>query len=81
MSKKSFNPFKMWGSYVGLVIGSLISGGKYFSYLIEGFIRQNFITKLFGSGVVGLYANIIIFAICGFLIGYGIHALIRGLRK
>ena len=68
--KKSYNPFKMWLAWVGAIVGFLILlfGGA-------------------GASVGGLPAtNTIQFAMffwafIGFLIGWGIHSLIRSIRK
>lgn len=93
MTRKSYNPFKMWGSYVGAIIGALISPLMvyYLSYLplqttpscmpgtacplfappmsLSYFLTQNI---SFFIAFVGL--------ISGFLIGWGIHSLVRALK-
>ena len=76
--KKKYNPFTMWGAYVGAGIGLL--GGIYLWFLL-----------LFGAGMSGidfsaqlfLYHTSVSFIpiILGFLIGWGIHALIRKIKK
>ncbi len=75
MAKKSYNPFKMWGSYVGFLI--FISP----IFLISGNIGGDNIGLSLAPDALGLYAMIFGLGIVGFFIGYGIHALIRGLRK
>ena len=88
MVKKKYNPFKMWGSYVGAVVlpifDMLLNGNNYgkianiFEFIPE-FIFRPFrdligeVAYVFGLGLA--------LAILGFLTGYGIHALIRRLRK
>ena len=72
---KSFNPFKMWGSYVGATIFFIIA----FSFL-------NAYANVFG-GSFNIFRNFfsILLAffilVIGFLIGWGIHSLVRALRK
>jgi len=76
MKKKSYNPFKMWGSYVGAIIG-----------LIGEFIYSKSIDVLTFSlkfNLLGDESSVVFIAswsIIGFLIGWGIHSLIRSLRK
>ena len=71
--KKSYNPFKMWGSYVGALIGFFVG------------LRNGF--DLGGMGNIGLSGLTInwfivnVWTIFGFFIGYGIHSLIRRFRK
>jgi len=81
MVKKTYNPFKMWGSYVGLVLPFLF----FFIWGMKLLIVDcNF---NFGScgetqlGIIFSFILAVIGAIVGFLIGWIIHALIRGLRK
>ncbi|MFH1607734.1 MAG: hypothetical protein ABIA78_01225 [archaeon] len=61
---KSYNSFKMWGSWVGLVIGLGI--------LIQGIgMRGN------GIELSDLLLGFLIYIVLGFLIGWAIHSLIR----
>lgn len=71
MGKKSFNPFKMWGSWVGGVIAVLLP--EFF------FINMPLLIKVPGWIVQDI--SIIVSFILGFFIGYGIHALVRALRR
>ena len=92
--KKSYNPFKMWGSYVGLVIYPLIILGIF----ILDDVNQSLASTLFdifgfplkilgggGGGLTGISSAIGIFLfvppILGFLLGYTIHSIFRRLRK
>jgi len=89
MPKKSYNPFKLFGSYVGLVFGGLgyilvkpswrLFQGNGFSSYLSG-VAQVF-TSTQGDFYIPTYLGIPFYAIIGFLIGYGIHALIRALRN
>ena len=84
MAKKSYNPFKMWGAWLGIIMG-----------IILGFVAE--ILELIGecTGEFGVGCNAIdafdiltiltlgmfwIFVIVGFLVGWAIHSLIRRLR-
>ena len=71
-NSKSYNPFKMWGSYVGAVIFmgiTLIS-----PTFLDAFNEFSFM--IFG----GFLMTPIIILLTGFLIGWGIHSLIRRLK-
>ena len=98
VNKKSYNPFKMWGSWVGaglpllLTILTLasIKSGKMFETLFRILIILGWpIIYIWGlilkpSGEEGM--AIILIAplsaiIIGFLLGWGIHSLVRRFRK
>lgn len=74
--KKSYNPFKMWGSYAGIIL----------SFVYHYFSLKYFLPDLYDvfilfrqyvwAGLPKIYAEIPI-TIFGFLIGWGIHSLIR----
>jgi len=94
MSKKSYNPFKMWGSYVGLVLYPLLTIIFYASninkeigqILFFPLYPASWITGVIpSSGMQGLGYFLLIggisLAVSGFLIGWLIHALIRRIRK
>ena len=74
--KKNYNPFKMWGSYVGLLIIILTAfnyKGTFGDLIIN--ISSNFINwkDLFPN-----FPNAFNIAlVSGFLIGWGIHSLFR----
>jgi len=87
--KKSYNPFKMWGSYVGLIISlglSLIyiwlrTSGE---WSISGVIAILFfpISWLYNLMVnINPIFSMLLIVLYGFLIGWGIHSIIRSLRK
>ena len=83
--KKSYNPFKMWGSYVGALIFSFFIVFYGFAFPTSKFISDYF-EIFFGTGVspniiVSIILIIIPFFIIGFLVGWGIHSIFRALKK
>ncbi|MFH1151561.1 MAG: hypothetical protein V1788_00345 [Nanoarchaeota archaeon] len=95
-TRKSYNPFKMWGSWVGLlfgVIGSILYfvniGYDSIKLIVAPFMIPYLI--IFGcwapSGticeqiVVVKILGIITSLIAYFLIGWAIHSLVRRLRR
>ena len=91
MAKKSYNAFKMWGSWGGAIVGLLIivlsisNEGLQFNTLLSKIILfPAYIVYLATSfDLVGLFIFLpfILEFIYGFLIGWGIHSLIRRIRK
>ena len=82
MKKKNYVPWKMWGSWVGAVIFFIVS-------FILSYIGCA-MTSGCGSSDWGIFlSNIFLenifrwttIIILGFLLGWGIHSLIRKLRK
>ena len=69
--KKSYNPFKMWGSWVGATIGFVYQAIFQDTYDIFGFGFNFSLTDINLS--MG-------WTTIGFLIGWGIHSLIRRLK-
>lgn len=78
---KSYNPFKMWGSYVGLVIGILslldiiienptIFGGGYLNSILLSF-----------HALDPLHLGLLLNTLLGFLLGWGIHSFFRRFSK
>ena len=85
---KDFNPFKMIGSYMGLLGGLLLSylSLRYFWYdFID--IKIAFERSVCGGveTCINMYINVqqlipmqyILYASLGFLLGWGIHSLIK----
>lgn len=86
--RKNYNPLKMWGSYLGLFLAGILSTtyslitiygnhdlAKYFLIPllpISGLYNSLLSVPLFSSSIVLIY---------GFLVGWGIHSLIRSLKK
>ena len=80
MAKKSYNPLKMWGSYVGAVIGFLLAlvSSLYSTMLIPiAWIMNTFSISSNIYWAIYYLLSIIFY----FLLGWGIHSLIRKLRK
>lgn len=82
---KSYNPFKMWGSYVGVIINLFIPMPFIFGGFIQpieliGAIPSVLISGDLASNAIGMgYLTLILLP--GFLIGWGIHSLIRRFTK
>ncbi len=76
-NKKTYNPFRMWGSYVGAYLIPLLLflfvGGFDYSNLSNPFFYLWFIILLFSNV---WYLSFILSGL-GFLIGWGIHSLFR----
>ncbi len=89
--KKSYNPFQMWGSWVGTiaVFGYFLIG------IIEKVTREGFFTCgtfggpqggdspqcSFSEFITGPMIFVYLLAIGGFLIGWAIHSIIRKYKK
>ena len=86
--KKSYNPFKMWGSYVGIIgmwglslmsIPQTILGKIGFNQiLVIRMINESFYVW---SGGFEAGVGMLVLLLFGFLIGWGIHYLIRKYKK
>ncbi len=72
MKKKSYKLFKMWGSYFGAVVA--IS-------LLFWLPNTNIDFSKFATDFMPIIFLFLIFSIIGFLMGWGIHSLIRKLKK
>ena len=79
MKKKSYNPFKMWGSYVGAIImwmgGSTLLGMGYYNFFYLTMWQQWFNFPAWD------YSFILLSIITGFLVGWGIYSLFRRFKK
>jgi len=69
--RKSYNPFKMWGSYVGAIVGIIAS---FVPSIIPITSPENILLTDF-------WIVLPILAVIGFLVGYGIHALVRVIKN
>ncbi len=92
MAKKeiNYNAFKMWGSYLGSILYLPLSyadfSNRLFAYPIWPIVRL--VENIFpcnardiiclGPAIITLTVSSLVF---GFLIGWGIHSLIRKLRS
>ncbi len=81
MKKKNYNPFKMWGSWIGLVAGFL-------AYYLPSWISNASLgvcdpTKIACRPVeiVGFNIYTIVYLILGFLLVWAIQSLWRYYRK
>lgn len=92
MKKKSYNPFKMWGSYVGMILYpvlltiieeflkkdwvylKIISFPTYLFFLLAKTITGCRNDECWGIGMASMFAGSLF---VGFLVGWGIHSLIR----
>ncbi|MEK6882575.1 MAG: hypothetical protein AABY22_23340 [Nanoarchaeota archaeon] len=98
--KKSYNPFKMWGSYAGAILGFLSFPIVFIGILSEGRLfaegggsNIGIITKILifspmfslfdgTDAVFSLFFTMVLwYSIIGFLLGWGIHSLIRRFRR
>ena len=83
---KKNNPFKMWGSWVGIITALLVPSYFYFKSQIDGVIYHmpsfsEYLKIIFYSltfkteGMLGNFSSIIIYIliVIGFLIGWGIN--------
>lgn len=76
--KKSYNPFKMWGSYAGALLGWMtlwFGNNEYFNF----WYLKIWQTMLHLPSIK--VQAILLVAIIGFLLGWGIHSLVRKMRK
>jgi len=69
--KKNYNPFKMWGSYVGASIGILTD------YLYS---NSELILGSFKLSAVYFSIELAFSLVIGFLVGWAIHSLFRWLK-
>lgn len=83
--KKSYNPFKMFGAYLGAIVGVLAS----WLFPVKGATSYNFyeifnLVGISGISMEGLY-NLFIYSIIGlvigFIIGWIIHSAFRLFKK
>ena len=89
MAKKSFNPFKMWGAWVGFVLAliAVFLVGFVFVFLFSDgkfLISLNVaLSSMIGINDAGEFIEpfkILItlgIGVVGFLIGWGIHSIVR----
>jgi len=71
--KKSYNPFKMWGSYLGLVLSLILP----LSTILSKFITLDWLFPIIYTNPIAILFQ----SILGFLIGWKIHSLFRRFWK
>jgi hypothetical protein len=74
---KSYNPFLMWGSYVGGILALFVPIPMMGS---GGIPLLSSIPRITSGNIYAIFGLLLIF-IVGFLIGWGIHSLVRALRR
>ncbi|MEK6878705.1 MAG: hypothetical protein AABY22_03810 [Nanoarchaeota archaeon] len=82
--KKSYNPFKMWGSYIGSIIGLIpFLGSKQqcIALIVDSSIPRDPTNFMFQCTLSPMLISFILNVGLGFLLGWGIHSLIRIFRK
>ncbi len=91
--KKGYNPFKMWGSYVGagvLVLPIFLIAGSQIAGMILGCPERDmglFFASMCRVDVEGTLAYVqftlgsILSLIPGFLVGWGVHSLCRWFKN
>lgn len=77
--KKSYNPFKMWGSYFGAIMGSSIYLVKNIGTKVQSHGIFNFTENLMET--IPYFIILIFYIFLGFLIGWGIHSLVWKYKK
>lgn len=73
MARKSYNPFTMWGAYLGGLIGFLIPFNCH--------TIPSFTIPIRWECAVPYFPHIIQLAFMGFLTGWGIQSFFRALRN
>ena len=79
-----YNPFKMWGSYVGVVVFYILSvRGFFITCTLERDMAHKFCLDALDTLIIHNqpYSIYIIPPIIGFLIGWGIHSLFRRFKR
>ena len=78
--KKKNNPFKMWGSWIGSVIGAFIIARDYDFFMNPGGPNKPIASYFYSLGLRFEPLLIIGFIIIGFLIGWGITIFWRKIK-
>ena len=80
--KKSYNPLKLWGSWIGLIVSLVYF---YFSTANNWFDIRDIMIRVYSGGLSSQTSGFItatwLSMLVGFLAGYAIHALIIKLFK
>jgi hypothetical protein len=73
---KHYNPFKMWGAWVGAVLGISLPWVLAFFNIRPFFGGSDPMGQAISQVIFGIPLGIIL----GFLVGWGIHSLVRKLK-
>lgn len=68
-SRRSFNPFKLWGSWAGAIIGSFMA------------LKGQGLLPIVEIGNVSISIGMFLNIVGGFIAGYGVHLMIRELSR
>lgn len=77
---KKYNPFKMWGSWVGAILGIFFASVISLEFFNKIFSPTTMLFNWLPDFISNARVSII-FMIVGFLIGWGIHSLFRHFKK
>lgn len=66
---RSFNPFKLWGSWVGAMVGFYMA------------LQGNGLAPMIEIGNQTISFGMLINMVGGFIAGYGLHLMIRELSR
>ena len=80
-TRKSYNPFKMWGSWVGAIALYFFLPKLIPLLSLTEFLFKVSDCKGIGCWAVGAYAMLFASLVIGFLLGWAIHSLVRRLRR
>lgn len=86
MKKKSYNPLKMAGAWIGLVLGIIFSLIHSFFEGVGSLSGGSYGAENAGTPFLAVWQEywlilILMYWVTFFLIGWGIHSLIRRLRR
>lgn len=79
MARKSYNPFKMWGSYLGAILGFLLF--QFENGWLTSIIQMPNVFLDFKDWLFYNFSFYIWWVIIGFLIGWSIHSLFRKFKR
>ncbi len=80
MAKKSFNPFKMWGAYVGLGVGIGLFIWKLWANS-DGFRNASVLFDFSNDLLFTVWGSAILYLIIPAILGYLIHIIVRAVRN
>ncbi len=79
---EDYNPFKMLGSYVGAIVFSIYGILALIFMWVDlwYFILELFLPVGIAVGI-GYFSTILLHGLFGFILGWGIHSLLRRLKN